>query len=280
MDDLTTYAENTWCPGCGNFGIFNAFKKAVRKLEEKGIGRERIIISAGIGCHGKIFDYLNLSGLYSIHGRSMATVQGIKTANPDLKVIAFAGDGDAFGEGIAHMIFAAKRNSDITVIMHDNGVYGLTTGQYTPLSERGFKGPSTPRGSIEEPLNPLALMLEAGATFVARGYPGKKDHLVDIMVQAVEHEGFSFVDVLQPCVSFNNTYQKYNESVELLDNTPDDYEAAVAAAKRKDRLPLGIIYQVKKQAYHKALYEDHNPVTKRLSRDERIRKIEGLLTPR
>ena len=159
MDDLTTYAENTWCPGCGNFGIFNAFKKAVRKLEVNGVGKEKIIISAGIGCHAKIFDYLNLSGLYSLHGRSMATVQGIKLANPDLKVVAFAGDGDAIGEGIAHMIFAAKRNADITVIVHDNGVYGLTTGQYTPTSEKGFRGRSTPRGNIEEPLNPLTLML-------------------------------------------------------------------------------------------------------------------------
>lgn len=277
MDDLETYAENTWCPGCGNFGILSAFKKAVRKLEEKGIKREKIIISAGIGCHGKIFDYLNLSGLYSIHGRSMATVQGMKIANPDLKVVTFAGDGDAFGEGIAHIIFAAKRNADMTVILHDNGVYGLTTGQYTPTSQKGFKGPSTPKGSIEEPLNPLALMLESNATFVARGYPVKLDHLADLMAQAVEHEGFSFVDVLQPCVSFNNTYKKYNATVEILDHIPATYEEAMAIAKREDKLPIGIIYRVDKPAYHKELYGEFNPVTKRVLRDERIKKIEGLL---
>jgi 2-oxoglutarate ferredoxin oxidoreductase subunit beta len=279
MDDLATYAENTWCPGCGNFGILSAFKKAVRILEEKGIGREKIMISAGIGCHGKIFDYLKLSGLYSIHGRSMATVQGMKIANPDLKVVAFAGDGDAFGEGIAHMIFAAKRNADITVIVHDNGVYGLTTGQFTPTSEKGFKGPSTPKGSIEEPLNPLALMLESKATFVARGYPVKLDHLVDLMVQAVEHEGFSFVDVLQPCVSFNNTYKKYNATVEILDHVPDNYDEAMAIAKREDKLPLGILYRVEKPPYHRELYGDWNHVTKRLSREERIKKVEHLLSP-
>lgn len=278
MDDLETYAENTWCPGCGNFGILSAFKKAVRKLEEKGIKREKIIISAGIGCHGKTFDYLKLSGLYSIHGRSMATVQGMKIANPDLKVVAFAGDGDAFGEGIAHMIFAAKRNADITVILHDNGVYGLTTGQYTPTSQKGFKGPSTPKGSIEEPLNPLALMLESKAIFVARGYPVKLDHLADIMVQAVEHEGFSFVDVLQPCVSFNNTYKKYNAMVEILDHIPANYEEAMAIAKREDKLPIGIIYKKEKPPYHKELYGDSNPVTKRMSREERIKKIESLLS--
>jgi 2-oxoglutarate ferredoxin oxidoreductase subunit beta len=279
MDDLETYAENTWCPGCGNFGILSAFKRAVRKLEEKGIKREKIIISAGIGCHGKIFDYLKLSGLYSIHGRSMATVQGMKMANPDLKVVAFAGDGDAFGEGIAHMIFAAKRNADITVIIHDNGVYGLTTGQYAPTSQKGFKGPSTPKGSIEEPLNPLSLMLESGASFVARGYPVKLDHLANIIVQAVEHRGFSFVDVLQPCVSFNNTYQKYNALVEVLDHIPDNYEKAMGIAKKEDKLALGIIYQVKKPVYHNELYGDFNPITKRMPREERLRKIKHLLSP-
>ena len=279
MDDLGTYAENTWCPGCGNFGILSAFKKAVKALEEKGIGREKIIISAGIGCHGKIFDYLNLSGLYSIHGRSMATIQGMKIANPDLRVVAFAGDGDAFGEGLAHMMFAAKRNADITVIVHDNGVYGLTTGQFTPTSEKGFKGPSTPKGSIEEPFNPLALMLEAGATFVARGYPVKLDHLHNIFVQAIEHEGFSFVDVLQPCVSFNNTYQRYNKLVEILDHIPEGYDEAIKIAKRADKLPLGIIYKKEKPVFHKSLYGDFNPVTKRTSKEERLKKVEMLLTP-
>jgi len=277
MDDLGTYAENTWCPGCGNFGILSAFKKAVKALEEKGVSRDRILISAGIGCHGKIFDYLALSGLYSIHGRSMSTVHGMKMANPDLKVVAFAGDGDAMGEGISHLIFAAKRNADITVIMHDNGVYGLTTGQFTPTSNKGFKGPSTPKGSVEEPLNPLSLMLEARATFVARGYPVKLNHLADLMVQAVLHEGFSFVDVLQPCVSFNNTYQRYNKSVEILDQTPGSYDEAVSVAKKTDKLALGVIYQQNKIPYHKALMGDWNPVKNRLPRQERIKRVESLL---
>jgi 2-oxoglutarate ferredoxin oxidoreductase subunit beta len=279
MDDLATYAENTWCPGCGNFGLLSAFKKAVRRLEEKGVSREKIIISAGIGCHGKIFDYLKLSGLYSIHGRSMATVQGMKIANPDLKPVTFVGDGDAFGEGLAHMVFAAKRNADITVIMHDNAVYGLTTGQFTPVSEKGFKGPSTPRGSVEEPLNPLALMLESGASFVARGYPVKLDHLAGIMVEAIHHEGFSFVDVLQPCVSFYNTYQKYNSLVEILDHVPESYQEAMSIAKRIDKFPIGIIYQKKKPAFHRALYGDWNPAGQRMSREERIEKVTGLLAP-
>jgi len=277
VDDLTTYAENTWCPGCGNFGIFKAFKKAVKSLEEKGIKRDKIIISAGIGCHAKIFDYLNLSGLYSIHGRSMATIQGIKLANPGLKVVAFAGDGDAFGEGIAHMIFAAKRNADITVIVHDNGVYGLTTGQYTPTSEKGYKGPSTPKGSVEEPLNPLSLMLEVGATFVARGYPVRLNHLTDLMVRAIEHEGFSFIDVLQPCVTFNNTYQIYNKLVEITDETPESFEEAIALAKRKDKLPIGVVYEKDKMPYHKELYGDWNPVKQRITREDKLKSVRELI---
>jgi 2-oxoglutarate ferredoxin oxidoreductase subunit beta len=279
MDDLTTYAENTWCPGCGNFGILSAFKRAVKLLEGKGIKRENIVISAGIGCHGKIFDYLKLSGLYSIHGRSMATIEGMKFASPELKAVTFVGDGDALGEGISHLIFAAKRNADITVIIHDNGVYGLTTGQFTPTSAKGFKGPSTPQGSVEEPLNPLTLMLESKATFVARGYSVKLDHLANLMAQAVEHEGFSVVDVLQPCVSFNNTYQIYNPLVEILDHIPSSYEEAMAIAKRVDKLPLGIIYKAEKPVYHRELYGDFNPVKKRRSRQERIKAITNLLTP-
>jgi 2-oxoglutarate ferredoxin oxidoreductase subunit beta len=279
MDDLGTYAENTWCKGCGNFGILTAFKRAVAKLDERGIPKEHLVITAGIGCHGKIFDYLRLSGLYSIHGRSMATAQGMKIANPALKPVAFAGDGDAFGEGIAHLIFAAKRNADITVIVHDNGVYGLTTGQYTPTSERGFQGPSTPRGSVEEPLNPLALMLEAGATFVARGYSVKLDHLMEIMAMAVQHEGFSFVDVLQPCVSFNNTYERYNELVEILEEVPGTLEDALAASRRTEPLLLGLFREAKKPAFPASLYGDWNPVEQRIARKERRERVAGMLSP-
>lgn len=279
MDDLTTYCENTWCPGCGNFGIFNALKKAVGILEEKGIDRNSLIMCAGIGCHGKIFDYAALSGVYSLHGRSMATAQGVKLANPDLKVVTFAGDGDALGEGIAHTIFAAKRNADITLIIHDNGVYGLTTGQYTPTSTKGQKGPSTPLGTVEDPMNPLALMLEAGATFVARGYPLKLDQLADILVEAIEHEGFSYVHVLQPCVTWNDTYKLYNELTEVLDKTPETLEDAMAAAKRTDKLPIGVLYKTEKAPFHKALYGDFNPAADRMPKERRRENIAKLLQP-
>jgi len=277
MDDLATYAENTWCPGCGNFGILNAFKKAVRQLESSGVIRTDIAITAGIGCHAKIFDYLDLSGFYSIHGRSMATAQGMKLANPRLKVVAFAGDGDAYGEGIAHMVFAAKRNADITVIVHNNGTYGLTTGQYTPTSVKGFKGPSTPQGSVEDPFNPLALMLSAGATFVARGYPVKLDHLSDLIVRAIMHEGFSLVDVLQPCVTFNNTYQRYNQSVAELELVPESFEDSLAAARRTDRLLIGVMRDVQKESFGRSLLGDRNPVAGRVTKERRLSAIAAAL---
>lgn len=280
MEELGTYAENTWCPGCGNFGILNAVKKAILELEKRGINREKLVMASGIGCHAKIFDYVNLSGVYCLHGRDMATIQGVKIGNPDLKVVTFAGDGDAMGEGLEHVIFAAKRNAGITIVMHNNGVYALTLGQYAPTSNKGWKGPSTPKGSVEEPLNALALMLEAGATFVARGYTAKIPHLTDIIVQAIEHEGFSFVEVLQPCVSWNNTYDLYNKITEVLDHEPKTFEEAMAIAKRKDKLLIGVIYRVKKPVFHEELYGIHNPITKRFPREKRLEKIGKILQPK
>lgn len=277
-DDLMTHAENTWCPGCGNFAILNAMKSAVRKLGERGIGRERIVITAGIGCHAKIFDYLALSGFYSLHGRAMTTAQGLKLANPDLRVVAFCGDGDAFGEGLAHTMFAAKRNAGITMIVHDNGVYALTTGQRTPTSPRGFKGPSTPRGNPEDPFNPLVLMLEAGATFVARGYSGKVKELADLIVAGVEHEGFSFLQVLQPSVTFNDTYAEYNEKVEVMAEPAADLDGALKLAREAERLPAGVLYRTRKITQERALYGDRNPIRDRLSRDQRMEQVRGLLS--
>jgi 2-oxoglutarate ferredoxin oxidoreductase subunit beta len=276
-DDLTTYCENTWCPGCGNFGIFNSAKAAVRQLEAKGVGRGELFMCAGIGCHGKIFDYLAVSGFYGLHGRTVATAQGIKLANPSLKVVAFCGDGDAYGEGLEHLLFAAKRNSEMALIVHNNGVYGLTVGQFTPVSTKGFKGPSSPRGSVEEPLNPLALMLEAGATFVARGYSGKPAHLTDLIARAILHEGLAYVDVLQPCVSFNDTYKLYNEGVEILPEPAKSREEALDIVKRGGKIPIGVFWEERKQPFHTALLGDRNLVEARHNRKERLARVRKLL---
>jgi 2-oxoglutarate ferredoxin oxidoreductase subunit beta len=202
----------------------------------------------------------------------------MKLGNPDLKVLAFAGDGDAFGEGIAHMIFAAKRNADITVVVHDNGTYALTTGQFSPTSMKGFKGPSLPEGNIEEPLNPLSLLLEAGASFVARGYAGKINHLSDLIVEAVLHKGFSIVDVLQPSVVFNDTYKLYNEITEIISKPAENIEEAVKLIKEiNNRMPIGVFYKVKKPVFHKELYGDWNPVIDKISRNERLKLIEEFI---
>jgi 2-oxoglutarate ferredoxin oxidoreductase subunit beta len=276
-DDLTTYHENTWCPGCGNFGLFNALKKAIATLEKKGVPREKLIQVVGIGCHGKMFDYLAVSGFATLHGRALAVAQGIKLANPELKVFANVGDGDTIGEGLEHLVFAAKRNADITALIHNNGVYALTTGQVTPMSERGARGPSTPQGNPEDPLNALALMLEAGATFVARGYAGKVDHLADLIVRAVEHEGFSFVEILQPCVSFNNTYDRYNKSTEVMQEPPASYDEAVRAVKRRDKLQLGVFYEARKKPYHTEVQGDRIPAAQRVPREERAARVRKLI---
>ena len=277
-DDLSTGAENTWCPGCGNFGILNAVKRAVSTLEERGIGRDRLFMTACVGCHAKIFDYLSLSGVYTLHGRSMSVAQGVKLANPDLKVLAFTGDGAGYGEGIAHLLFAAKRNADITVIVHDNGVYALTTGQRSPTSAAGFAGPSTPHGNEEDPFNPLILMLEAGATFVAREFSARIDELSDIIAAAVEHEGFSLVEVLQPSVTFNNTYEEYSAAIETVSEPATTLEEALRFAREKERLPAGVLYRVERPSHGARLYGDWNPVGSHPDRDNRLERVRTLMS--
>lgn len=278
-DELTTGAEITWCPGCGNFGILNAVKRAVAVLEERGVSRERLFMTACIGCHAKIFDYLAVSGIYSLHGRSMAVAQGVKLANPELMVVAFTGDGAGYGEGLAHMLFAAKRNADITVVVHDNGVYALTTGQRSPTSAAGFPGPSTPRGNEEDPFNPLALMLEAGATFVAREFSARLEELSGTIAEAVVHEGFSLVEVLQPSIVFHDTYKEYGEVVEKVDAPAASLDGALALARETERLPSGILYRVDRPSHGARLYGDRNPVAEHPKRDARLRQVETLLVP-
>ncbi len=261
---LETSAVNTWCKGCGNFGILTALKSVLAKREDT-LGS--LVLVSGIGCHAKIVDYVAVNSFYSIHGRVLPVACGIKTANPRLTIIGHAGDGDAYGEGISHLVFAAKRNNDLVFIVHNNRVYGLTTGQFTPTSPKGFKGRSTPKGSIEEPFNPLRLMLASGATFVARGYAGKHAHLASLIEQAMVHPGFAFIDVLQPCFTFYNTYKFYNEKVvEIRDEHPvDDFDAAWKLAGKwdygleADQIPIGIFYRIRKDTYEEELLPKETP---------------------
>ncbi len=256
MIDLSTYAKNTWCPGCGNFGILTALKRSLFSLIEKGTPIENIVLVSGIGCSSKIIDYLNLNTFSALHGRPIVSAEGIKLANPKLKVIVCAGDGGTYNEGISHLIHAAKRNIDITVLIHDNRNFALTTSQFTATSPVGFKGKSTPDGSIEKPFNPLKVMLAANATFISRGYSSKIDHLQKLIVKAVEHKGFSFVEILQPCVSFFDTTQDYNKRVyEIKEENLDSEKEALKKIEQwnynedNKRIPIGLFYKVWKNCY-------------------------------
>ena len=254
MKDLGTKAVITWCPGCGNFGILQAFKEA---LVELGLRREEVVIVSGIGCHGKIGNYVNVNSFHVIHGRVLPVITGIKLSNPELVVVGFAGDGDAYAIGLGHLPHAIRRNVDVTYIVHNNMVFGLTTGQVTPTSPLGFKTRSTPFGSPEEPINPITLALSLGATFVARGFPGRLSHLKSLIKQAIEHKGFAFIDVLQPCVAFNNTWKFYNERVYELegeDHDPSDWKAAYEKALEwGNRIPIGLFYKEEKPTLRERL---------------------------
>jgi len=249
--DLATDAANTWCPGCGNFSILGAMRTVLSQLDGEGYPLENVVLVSGIGCHAKIVDYLNVNSFYSLHGRTIPVATAIKIANPDLKVICFSGDGDSLAEGLDHLIFAAKRNIDITLILHDNRVYGLTTGQYTPTSPSGFRGRSTPDGTVEKPLNPLELMLACGATYIARGYSHGIEQLQQLFKEAILHRGFSLVDVLQVCVSYHNLYESYNKwtyPLEGNDKSSFDQACTIARSWNYDRsdvpIPLGCFYRI------------------------------------
>jgi 2-oxoglutarate ferredoxin oxidoreductase subunit beta len=248
-NELISTAQNTWCPGCGNFVIQHALKDVLTGMAAEGFPLENIVLVAGIGQHGKTFDFLNLNGFYSLHGRTIPVAAGIRLANPDLKVICITGDGDSYAEGLDHLIFGAKRNIDVTVLVHDNRVYGLTTGQFTPTSSHGFRGHSTPRGAPEFPLNPLDLMLSSGATFIARAYTNLRDQLKRIIRSALEHRGFSFVDILQICATYNDMTSWYDDRVYDWDESGvQDYASAYAKAREWDynsdaRIGLGVLYR-------------------------------------
>ncbi len=247
--DLRTDTTNTWCPGCGDFAILNATKSVLAALSDEGYPLNDTVLVSGIGCHAKIVDYIKVNSFYSIHGRVTPAAEGIKIGNPELTVVGFAGDGDAYGEGLEHLLFAAKRNINITMIIHDNRVYGLTTGQYTPTSPLGYKGRSTPKGSTELPFNPIELMLAAGATYVARGYSHGLSLLKKLFREAILHKGFSVIDVLQVCVTYFNEYDYYTERVyDLQDHDAGDFETAWRKAREWDYnsdapIALGLIYK-------------------------------------
>jgi 2-oxoglutarate/2-oxoacid ferredoxin oxidoreductase subunit beta len=249
-----TPTTNTWCPGCGNFAILMTVKQALAELD---IPREDIVAVTGIGCHGKFTDYINVNGIHTIHGRVLPVATAIKIANHRLKVIGFAGDGDAFNIGIGHFAHAARRNVNMTYVIHDNLIYGLTTGQTSPTSKQGFITKTSPRGEWSIAINPLTQALTAHASFVSRTFAGEPQHMKQVLIQAIQHEGFALVDVLQPCVSWNkvNTYQFYRERVYKLEDenhdTGDWNKAFMRAEEWGERIPIGVFYREDRPSYEK-----------------------------
>jgi len=230
-----------------------AFKKALIELD---LEREEAVLVSGIGCHGKMVNYVNINGFHGIHGRVLPLAAGIKLANPNLTVVGFAGDADQYNEGWGHFAHAVRRNIDMTLIVHDNMVLGLTTGQATSTSQPGFKSKSTPFGVIPPMLNPLAHALVSNGTFVARGFSGDMLHLKGLIVEAIKHRGFAFIDVFQPCVTFNylNTYDWFRQRVYKLEkedhNVTDRKKALEKSFEWGDRIPIGIFYNKERPTYH------------------------------
>ena len=255
------YAVNRppiWCPGCGDYGILEALRRA---LAELGVPNEEVVVVSGIGCSSQLPHFMKTYGIHGIHGRAVAIATGVKIANPRLKVVVVGGDGDGYGIGLNHMIHAARRNVGLTYIVSNNQVYGLTTGQMSPTTLRGVKTRTTPFGSLDEPVNPLALALAAGATYVARGFSGDVAHLAKLIGDALMHRGFALVDVLSPCVTFNrvNTYDWFRARVYKLEEAghdPGDYFQAYRKALEwptldpVGKIPIGLFYRnVDKPAY-------------------------------
>jgi 2-oxoglutarate ferredoxin oxidoreductase subunit beta len=256
MVKMTDYAgsQPAWCPGCGNFAILNALKKALVELD---IEPHKVLMVSGIGQAGKLPHYTRGNVLNVLHGRTLPAAAGAKIANPELVVLAVGGDGDGYGEGGNHFLHSLRRNHDITYLVHNNQVYALTKGQASPTSDQGFVTKTTPHGA-STPLNSLAVAIAAGGTFVARGFSGDIDHLVGLIKSGIQHRGFALIDILQPCVSFNhkNTHAWYKERVYKLEAAyrPSDRSAAMEKALEwGERIPIGIIYQQERPTFEDEL---------------------------
>jgi len=245
--DLKGKVDPDWCPGCGDFGVLAAIQKALVDLR---IPMHNIVTISGIGCSSNLPGYINTYGMHTLHGRALAVATGLKLANHELTVLVTGGDGDGFGIGGNHFVHCMRRNVDLLYIVMDNQIYGLTTGQTSPTSSLGMKTKSMPFGNIEAPVNPISLALAAGATFVARGFSGEQKHLTELIKQGIQHQGFSFLDVFSPCVTYNhdNTYQWFRPRVKKLeDDTTYDPTAWTAAMEKSllwgEEIPIGKFFQ-------------------------------------
>ncbi len=245
LKDFRNDVRPNWCPGCGDYAVQAAIQRSLGSLN---LEPEQVAIISGIGCSGRISGYFNTFGFHTIHGRSLPVAQGVKLANRDLTVIAAGGDGDGFGIGLGHFMHAARRNMNITYVVMDNQIYGLTKGQHSPTSAFGFKAKTTPAGNIENAISPLQIALAAGVTYLAQGFSHDVNQLTELITKGIQHKGFSLINVFSPCVTYNkvNTYEWYKEHVVPLDQFPDydptDKTSAAAKVIATDGLCTGLIY--------------------------------------
>ena len=280
--DATT--ENTWCAGCGDFAILKALKLTLADL---GIEQHQALLVSGIGCGSKLPDYMTVNGYMTIHGRPLPIATAAKLANPDLHVIVINGDGDSYGIGGNHFVQSCRRNPNLTHIVENNQIYGLTKGQYSPTSDKGFVTTTSTDGSIEIAFNPMAVALAAGATFIARAFAGQPKHVAQMIAEGIQHRGYALIDVLQPCVTFNrvNTYDWYRKRVYHIEEEeydPANREAAWQKAHEwEERIPLGVLYRMEGLPTYgdqvKAL-EEGSPVSRLndLARNPRPQQYEPL----
>lgn len=249
-----TKIEPVWCPGCGDFGVLNALCNA---LSVKEIDPKNMVFVSGIGCSGRLPPYVQSYGFHTVHGRVLPIATGIKVGNPELTVIAVGGDGDAFAIGGGHIPHMARRNPSIVYIVMDNGTYGLTKGQASPTGPLGMKTAASPYGTVEPPLNPIAMALAYDASFVARGYSGKNKDLEALIIRAMNHRGFSIIDVISPCITFYNTYKELPPQLAAIpaDHDVKDRAKAFELALRDDKIHLGVFYENERPTFEDRLKE-------------------------
>ncbi|MFX3629919.1 MAG: 2-oxoacid:ferredoxin oxidoreductase subunit beta [Ectobacillus sp.] len=259
--DFRNNVKPNWCPGCGDFSVQAAIQRAAANV---GLEPEQMAVVSGIGCSGRISGYINSYGFHGIHGRALPIAQGVKMANRDLTVIAAGGDGDGFAIGMGHTIHAIRRNIDVTYIVMDNQIYGLTKGQTSPRSDVGFKTKSTPQGSVEPALSVMEMALTAGATFVAQSFSSDLKELTQLIEEGIKHKGFSLINVFSPCVTYNkvNTYDWFKENLKKLSEVegydPSNRVMAMQTLMENNGLVTGLIYQNKQQPSYQELIKTYS----------------------
>lgn len=241
--DFKSDLKPIWCPGCGDFGVLAAIQQALVALQ---IDPKDLAIVSGIGCSSRLPGFVQAYGLHTVHGRAVPAATGLKLARPDLTVMAVGGDGDFFSIGVGHLPHGARRDVNITCVVMDNEIYGLTKGQTSPTSPHGHTTKSTPLGNPANPLHPLAIALASGATFVARGFSGQPKQIAELIRMGMQHDGFALIHAMSPCVTFYDTYKLYKEKVYTIPDShdPTDQAAAMRYAMESERLPLGVLYHV------------------------------------